>query len=218
MKAKSIAIIGMGLFGRELARELSEGGHDVLAIDDDEKRVEKVVNIVSRAVTLDAKNRDALQQLGINKYDAVVVAITGDLATSVLITMNLKALNVKEIVCKVQNDADREVLETLGAAYCITPEHIGAVKLSHRLVSNHIVDFIELSEHHSIIEMKLPDAWKGNSILKLNVRAKYGINIIAIRRDGRTTVDFKPDEPLKADDILVIVGNNKNLAKLQKIK
>lgn len=218
MKTKSFAVIGMGLFGVELAKTLYEGGHNVLVIDTDEKRIEKIANNATRAVTLDATNRDALAQLGINKYDSVIVAITGDLATSVLITMNLKALDVPQIICKVQSETDREVLETLGASFCITPEQIGAIQLSHRLTTNNIIDFIQLSEHHSIIEMSIPESWIGKSLIKLSIRAKYGVNVIAIRRDNRTTVDFKPDEPLRTGDLLVIVGNNKNLAKLQKVK
>lgn len=111
---KSFAIIGLGLFGTQLARDLYDAGHSVLAIDSDSERVENIADYVTQAVSLDAKNRELLLQVGIQKYDCVVMSITSDLATSVLITMNLKALGVPQIICKVQNETDQEILETLG--------------------------------------------------------------------------------------------------------
>lgn len=214
---KSFAIIGLGLFGTQLALDLFNTGHNVLVIDNNEDSIEAIADRVTRAVTLDAKNRDSLSQLGINKYDCVVVAITGDLATSVLITMNLKALNVSQIVCKVQSDTDREVLETLGATFCIIPEHIAADKLAHKLTAKNVLDYTQLSDNHSIIEIVTPASWVNKSILDINVRAKYGVNIIAIRHDNKTQVSFDPTHPLNSGDVLIIVGNNKSLDKIQKL-
>lgn len=215
---KSFAIIGLGLFGKHLAKELYKDGHTVLAIDSNEKLVEQIADDVTRAVTVDAKNRDALYQLGINKYDCVVVALSSDLATSVLVTMNLKALQVPQIVCKVQNEQDKEVLETLGATMCITPEKIAATKLSKKLTGRNVIDFTQLSENHSIIEISTPETWIGKSVLELNVRASYGVNIIGIRRDGNIKVSFDPAAPLVRSDELIIIGNNKNLDKIQKVR
>jgi len=215
---KSFAIIGLGLFGTQLAKELYETGHSVLAIDINEKLIEQIADNVSRAVTLDAKNRASLSQLGINKYDCVVVAISNDLATSVLITMNLTALHVPYIVCKVQNTTDIEVLETLGASMCVIPEHIAATKLSKKLTNKNIVDFTQLSDDHSIIEILTPASWIGKSILDLNVRTKYSVNIIAIRTDGQIRVDFSPATPLTSEDELIIIGKNKDIEKIQKLQ
>ena len=113
---KSFAIIGLGLFGSQLAMDLFNEGHNVLVIDNDENIIEKIADRVSKAVTVDAKNREALSQLGIQKYDCVIVCTSNDLATSVIITMNLKALQVQKIICKVRDETDKEVLETLGAS------------------------------------------------------------------------------------------------------
>lgn len=215
---KSFAVIGLGLFGKQLAQELFDSGNTVLAIDYKEHLIENIADHVTRAVTLDAKDREALSQAGINKYDCVIVALSRDLATSVLVTMNLKALNVPQIICKVQSTADKEVLETLGATMCIIPEHIGASKLSKKLTGRNIIEFMQLSEEHSIIEISMPECWIGKSILSLNIRSQYGVNIIGIRNNGRITVDFDPSATLSASYELIIIGSNKNLDRLQKIK
>lgn len=214
---KSYAIIGLGLFGTKLAKDLFDAGYNVLTIDINEKSTEMIADHVTRAVTMDAKNRDALAQLGINKYDCVIVAMSGDLATSVLVTMNLKALNVPKIICKVQNEQDEEVLITLGANFCIIPEHIGASNLAHQLTSKNVLDFTQLSPHHSIMEISVPDEWFGHSIKEINVRVKYGINIIALRRNKQLRVEIDPDSPLMPSDMLFVIGSNKNLNRLQKI-
>ena len=215
---KSFVVIGLGLFGTKLAKELYNAGGNVLVIDQNEKLVEQIADNVSRAVCLDAKDRSALLQVGVNKYDCVIVSISGDLATSVLITMNLKALNVPNIVCKVRGSADREVLETLGASSCITPEHIGATNLAKKMTSKNIVDFIQLSDDLSIIEIPVPDSWIGNSILDLNIRSKYHVNIIGIKNDGKSIYEINPANILHEEDTLIIIGKNDILDKLQNIK
>ena len=215
---KSFAIIGLGLFGVQLAKELSDAGCNVLAIDQNEKLIEQIADSVTSAACFDAKDRNALAQVGIGKYDCVIVALSGDLAASVLVTMNLKALNVPNIICKVQSEADREVLETLGASSCITPEHIGATKLSKKLTGRNIIDFTQLSEHHSIVEILTPESWAGQSIVDLEVRSKYHVNIIGIRHEGKMHVDLNPYEPLLAEDELIIIGRNDRLDKLQTVK
>ena len=215
---KSFAIIGLGLFGTHLAKTLYNDGYNVLVIDQNEKIIEQIADEVTRAVIVDARDRKALLQLGINKYDCVVVAISGDLATSVLITMNLKALNVTKIICKVQNDTDKEVLETLGASSCIIPEHIGATKLAKTLEDKKVLDYIQLSDDHSIIELSTPASWIGHSIIELSIRSKYSVNIIGVKNSGIIHVDFNPADPLSEADELVIIGKNAALDKLQKIK
>lgn len=215
---KSFAIIGLGLFGTQLAKDLFNDGNNVLAIDYNSDRIENIADHVSRAVVMDAKNRSALSQLGISRYDCAIVAISGDLATSVLVTMNLKALNVPQIVCKVQNSADKEVLETLGASMCIVPEHIAATKLSKKLTNKNIIDFTQLSDHHSIVEITTPSSFIGKSIRELDIRARYGLNVIGIRSNGKITVNFDPSRELTESDELIIIGSNDNLEKLHKLR
>ena len=215
---KSFAIIGLGLFGSQLAMDLFNEGHNVLVIDNDENIIEKIADRVSKAVTVDAKNREALSQLGFQKYDCVIVCTSNDLATSVIITMNLKALQVQKIICKVRDETDKEVLETLGASMCIVPEHVAAMKLSKKLTADNVVDFTQLSEGHSIMEIEVPPSWTEKTILELNVRSQYGLNIIAIRRNESLCVELTPSFTLEEGDILILIGSNKNLSKLQKLK
>lgn len=215
---KSYAIIGLGLFGIQLAKELYSAGGNVLAIDQNEKLTDQIADHVTQAACLDAKDRDALSQLSINKYDCVIVAMSGDLATSVLITMNLKALNVPNIICKVQKDTDKEVLEALGATSCIIPEHIGATKLSKQITGRNVLDFTQLSDDHSIIEISTPACWIGKNLVELHIRSKYHVNIIGIRNNNRIHVDLNPAEILSEQDKLIIIGNNDHLNRLQKFK
>ena len=215
---KSFAIIGLGLFGTQLARDLYDAGHSVLAIDSDSERVENIADYVTQAVSLDAKNRELLLQVGIQKYDCVVMSITSDLATSVLITMNLKALGVPQIICKVQNETDQERLETLGASYCLIPEHIAANKMAKKLTSRNIIDFTQLSDEYSIMELSVPASWIGKSIIEINVRVHYGVNVIGKRSAGHLEVNFDPKLPLEAEDELIVIGSNRDLDKLQKLK
>ncbi len=215
---KSFAVIGLGLFGTKLAKELYEDGHNVLVIDNDEDSIEKIADKVTKAVTLDAKNRDSLAQLKINKYDCAIVCTANDLATLVIVTMNLKALQVPRIICKVQNETDQEVLEALGANQCIIPEHDAANNLCKRLTSRHVLDFMQLSEEHGIMEIAIPENWKNKSIIDLKIRSQYGLNIIGIKHNDVLSVDFEPTYVLQPSDELVVIGNNDNLEKLEKLK
>lgn len=217
---KSFVVIGLGLFGLETAAELYELGCDVLAIDIKEERVNEHANKVSRAVIADAKKREVLKQLGVDKYDCAIVATTSDLATSVLVTMNLKALGLKEIICKAQNETDMEVLETLGATQVIIPEKIAADRLCRKLCKPNVFEYIEVSDKYSIIELLVPKQWIGKSVIDINIRAKYGVNVIAIKReeDVEMDVSFAPNSPLRAEEILVLLGDNDSLNKVQKVR
>lgn len=215
---KSFAVIGLGLFGTQLAKNLFDAGYNVLAIDKNEELIENIADSVTRALTLDAKNRDALSHVGIQKYDCVIMAITSDLATAVLITMNLKALNVSKIVCKVQSEREQEVLENLGATSCLIPEHIAADKLARKLTGRNVIDFTQLSDHHSILEITVPHSWIGKSVKSINIRVHHGVNVIGVRHNQKVTVNFDPDMPFSEGDELIIIGNNKNLEKVQRIK
>lgn len=214
---KSYVVIGLGLFGARVARQLAAEGQNVLAIDLKEDRIERIADSVTRAVTADASKRDILLELGVNKYDCAIVAMTGELAASVLITMNLKALGVPEIICKAQDDTDKEVLETLGATTVVVPEHLAADKLSRKLVAKNLVDYTELSNEYSIVEINTPKTWAGKSVAAMNIRAEYGINIIALKHKGTLIVSFDPQKPLSEDDVLVIIGNNRTLDKIQSL-
>lgn len=214
---RSYVVIGLGLFGTQIAHRLYEMGNNVMVIDTNADLIEENANYVSRAIIADAKKRDVLKQLGVDRCDCAIVAMATDLSASVLITMNMKALGVPEIICKVQNETDKEVLETLGATQVIIPEKIAADRLARRLNHPNVWEYIELSEYYGILEMEVPKCWLGQSIKSINVRAKYGVNIIAIKQNEEVNVSFPADYCLKDTDILVLVGDSKSLNKVQNV-
>lgn len=214
---KTYCVIGLGLFGREIAQQLYEKGKNVMVIDQNSELIETYANKVSRAVMADAKKRDVLRQLGVDKCDCAILGMTSDLATSVLITMNLKALGVPEIICKVQNETDKEVLETLGATQVIIPEKLAADKLCRKIMHPNLLDYIELTSDYVIIELQAPSAWVNHSILETNVRAKYGVNIIAVKRDNKLNMSFDAGYVITAQDTLVMIGDDRSLNRIQKM-
>ena len=219
---KMYAVIGLGRFGVQMAESLYDYGEDVLAIDIDEDLVDSVADNVTRAVTADAKNKDVLKSLGIAQYDCAIVALGSDLAASVLITMNLKSLGVPHIICKAHDDTHREILEKLGADQVIIPERVVAEKTARSLVAPNILEHIELSNDFGIVECTAPVSWTGRSIKELNIRAKYGVNIIAVRQNDGSGENVKvspgADFRIKSGSTLVLLGEYKALEQIRKEK
>lgn len=210
-------VIGLGRFGSRIAEELSGHNSDVLAIDQDGELIDKIADKVTRAVVADAKNKDTLKSLGVADSDCAIVAIASDLAASVLITMNLKSLGVKKIVCKAYDNLHREILEKLGADQVVIPEQVVADKLAVNLTSPDVLEYINLSSDYGIMELVAPKEWEGKNLRELNVRAKYGVNIIAVRAGDRIFVTVDPDRKTEKDDILVLLGAYPNLEKVKKL-
>ncbi|MBR2823301.1 MAG: TrkA family potassium uptake protein [Clostridia bacterium] len=212
---KSYVVIGLGRFGAEIAAKLYACGEEVLAVDLDEQIVDKIADRVTRAVAADARDRDVLEKLGVENFDRAVVAVGSDLAASALITMNLKALGVSYIVCKAHDDTYREILEKLGADRVIIPEWEAADKLALGLTHAGVMEYIELSEEFGILEIEPMDKWVGKSIRALDLRSKYGLNVIAMRREEAISIPPDIDTPLQRDTMLVILGSYDALEKLK---
>ena len=213
---KSYIVIGLGRFGAELATKLYQCGEEVLAVDTNESIVDKIADHVTRAVTADARDLDVLEKLGAENFDRAVVAVGSDLAASALITMNLKTLNVPFIMCKAHDDTYREILERLGADRVVLPEREVADKLALGLTHAGVMEYIELSEEFGIVEMEPIDEWIGKSIKDLELRTRYGANVIALR--DKDDIQIPPDitTPITADHIMVMLGSYEMLEKLKK--
>ncbi len=214
---KSFVVIGLGRFGTEVACRLYESGNEVLVIDNSSELVQQISNDVTHAVVGDARDVGVLRALGVASFDCAVVAIGGSLADSVLATMNLKELGVPKIVCKAHNETHRQVLQKLGADQVVIPEKENAARLAKNLVSPNLLEYIELSEEYGIIEVPAPKSWVGKTLIELNVRAKLGVNIIAIERGGAINVAPGANYKIEDGDIMVILGDNAALQAVQKL-
>ncbi len=214
---KSYIVIGLGRFGSQVARELCKLGCEVLAMDTNTELVHQVANDVTHAVTGDGQDKEVLRALGTREFDCGIVAIGDDLAASVLVTMNLKELGVPFIICKAHDETHRRVLQKLGADRVVIPEQEQAARLARSLSSHNVLDYIELSDEYGIIEVPAPAIWGGKSLKELNVRAKLGVNILAVRRQGKTNVSPAADFVLADGDILLVLGDSAALKKVQKL-
>ena len=203
---KSYIVIGLGRFGAELAAKLYECGEEVLAVDTDESIIDKIADRVTRAVAADARDRDVLEKLGAQNFDRAIVAVGSDLAASALITMHLKSLNIPFIMCKAHDDTYREILEKLGADRVIIPEREVADKLALGLTHAGVMEYIELSDEYGIVEMEPVSSWIGKSIRDLDLRSRYGANVIAIRKGESIQIPPDIDTPITSDVIMVILG------------
>ena len=216
---KTFVVIGLGRFGTAVATELCELGHEVLAIDGAEEHVQQVAERVTHAVSGDARDPSVLRALGVRNYDCAIVAVGDDVGNSALITLNLKELGVKKVICKAQSHVHRKVLEKIGADRVVFPEHEMGVKLAQGLSSSNVLNFIELSDDFGIVELEAPKSWQGHSIKALDVRAKYHVNIIAVRKGAQGNLDVAPggDYVLEARDVVVTLGRNDDINRLHDI-
>lgn len=212
---KSYVVVGLGRFGSEVARQLYSCGCEVLAIDLKSELVQQMSPDVTHAAVGDSRDKEVLKMLGVADFDCGVVAIGDDLATSVLVTMNMKELGVPYLVCKAHDDVHRRVLQKLGANRIVIPEQENAARLAKSLSSPNLLDYIELSEDYSIVELPAPKSWEGKDLKELNVRAKLGVNILAVRRDGKMDVSPAAEFTFQSGDIVVVLGDTKALNAVQ---
>ena len=214
---KSYIIIGLGRFGSSAARQLCRLGAEVLAIDVRSDLVQQMAQDVTHAVVGDAQDKEVLRALGASQFDCAIIAIGDDLAASVLTTMNLKELAVPYIVCKAHDETHRRVLEKLGVDRVVIPEQEYGERLARSLHSHNVLDYIELSEAYGILEVPAPKSWVGKTLKELNVRAKLGVNIIAVESGGKTNVSPSADYCIQVGDVMVVLGENYALEAVQKL-
>lgn len=214
---KSYVVIGLGLFGQALARQLCELGAEVLAIDIRQDLVDQLGDEVTHAVATNAQDKEVLRTLGVRDMDCAIVSIGDDLAASVLITMNLMELGVPYIVCKAHDETHRRVLEKLGANRVVIPEQENAQRLGRSLHSHNVLEYIELSEDYGILEIPAPKDWVGYTLIDLDIRRRYGVNIIAIEGQKGVNVSPPADYEIHEKDILVVLGSNYDLEAVQKL-
>jgi len=216
MKKKEFAVIGLGRFGGSICRQLVKEGMDVMAIDSNEDRVNDFMKIATHAVVADTTDEQVLISLGLNEFDHVIVAIGDDIQASILTTLILKELGVKKITAKAQNDYHEKVLKKIGADQIVHPERDMGKRIAHSIVSNNVLDYLELSDEYSIMELNVTEKLAGHTLITLNIRARFGINIVAIKRKNDIIVSPMAYEEIRLGDILIIIGADEDINKFER--
>lgn len=214
---REFAVIGLGRFGTSVALTLYDLGHSVLGIDDDESKVQALANRITHVVQADATDEAALRSLGLRNFDTVIVAIGQDLEASILITLMLKEMGVRNVVGKAATDVHGKVLARVGADRVVFPEKDMGQKTARFLAQTNLLDYIELTPDISLVELS-PAGFEGKSLRDLDLRARFHVTVVAIRRGKEVIISPPADDPLRRDDIVVAVGKNENINKLQEFQ
>lgn len=206
---KNILLIGLGRFGRHLAVELNELGHEVMAVDDEEDRVNEILLYVTNAQIGDSTNADFLKSLGIGNFDICFVTISANFENSLETTSLLKELGAKIVISRAERDIQKKFLLRNGADQVVYPERQVAKWASIRYTADHILDYMEIDASHAIFEAEVPEEWLGKTIGELDVRRKYNINIIAVKDKGGVNIALSTDTLLKQDATILVIGEHK---------
>lgn len=215
MKTKQCLVIGLGRFGTAVATTLYEMGHEVVAIDQHEENVERVMNLVTHAAVVDASDERALRAIGASEFDVVVVAIGTDVQANILATMNAKSLGAPYVVTKAIDKMARRVLERIGADLVIRPEHDMGVRLARQIATPNIVDTLDLGGDYAIVEIEANERLRG-TLRDLNLTGRFNVQIIAISRGGKVEVTPRAEDDLRPHDKLVVIGTAHNLDDLRR--
>lgn len=210
---RTFVVIGLGRFGESVAKELYASGHEVLAIDENEGMVQRIADDVTHAVVADARDENVLRSLGVRNYDCAVVALGSNVSASVLITLALKEIGVRQVVCKANDRQHKKILEKIGADRVLIPEFEMGRKLATQLSMEKLRDFIELAADYGISEIDVPQNWVGRSIREVDIRKKYNINVIAVKNhQDKVAVSPGPDYVFGKEDLVVVIGRNDDMA------
>ncbi len=212
---RSYAVFGLGRYGLAVARELVSGGADVLAVDRDESLVHSLAGEFPLCKCADVTDPDVLRQLDIGSMDTVVIAMAESLEATVLSTMLCKEMGVKTVIAKCANEMHQKILSRVGADQVVFPESESGIRLAKNLLSAGFVDLLELARDVSMVEVNVQSEWVGKNLLELNLRRKYGINIVAIRRGEEIITNIDPEKPLSREARLLVIGNPARLGKLK---
>lgn len=210
---KSILLIGLGSFGKYIAAQLNALDHQVMAVDQDEGRVNEILPLVTNAQIGDSTNAEFLKSLGVNNFDVCIVAIGNDFQSSLETTSLLKELGAKLVVARAERDVQAKFLLRNGADEVVDPEKQVAKWTAIRYSTDHILDYVELDENHSIFEVSVPEAWVGKTVGQIDVRKKYNVNIMAMKQNGKLNVSVTPDTVLTEDKTMLVLGEYKALRK-----
>ena len=214
-KKKTYAVFGLGRYGQAVATELVEGGMEVIAVDRNQKIVNDLAAKLPVCKCADATDAEVIARLGIADIDTVIVCMASNLEASVMVITLCKEVGVKNVIAKCANEMHQKILLRVGADEVVFPEKESGVRLAKNLLSAGFIDMISLSKDTSIVEIEVKPEWVGKNLIELNLRKKYGFNIVAIREGKKVTVDLDPEEPLAENVILIVLANTAKLARFK---
>lgn len=209
--SKTVAVLGVGKFGRNIAKTLYQEGQEVLVVDKDKNAINEIADFVTHAYIGDTTDERVLNEIGIRDFDYVVISLSSNIRDSAITTVLCKELGAKYIIAKAVDNIHAKLLEKTGADKVVQPEKEAGIRLAKTLVADNIIDFLELSDEYSIHETRIPSSWVGKTLIQLNVRQKYDVSVVGIRRNSQMMVNINPNEPLLHDDILIMIGSNEGL-------
>ncbi len=214
---KSILLIGLGRFGKHIAMNLSQLGCEVMAVDHREERVDEVLPYVTNAQIGDSTNEEFLRSLGVRNFDVCIVAIGNDFQSSLETASLLKELGAKQVVARAARDVQAKFLLRNGADEVVYPEKQLAKWTAIRCSTDHILDYMELDEEHAMFEVTVPEQWAGRTIGQIDIRRKYHINIMGVKKGGKLELTLSPDTVLGANETMLVLGKNRDLQKCFKV-
>ena len=214
---KRCVVIGLGIFGNNIVRELSDKGFEVIAVDKNKESVQRVRDLASKAIVADGTDKEIMDQIGIHEDDTVIISFGEDLAAATLITLHLRQLNVKTIIVKAPNEEHKMILEKVGATDVIIPEKEIAIKVARSLISPNVFDYLPLSEDYMIYEMAPPESFLGKSITDLKLRSRYNVMVIAVKDILTDTVVTLPPASyiIKDGQVMILVGKVNDIEKIR---
>lgn len=214
MDTKQFVIFGLGRFGKSVATTLSESGCEVLVVDEDEDTINEMADIVTYAVRADATDPEVLKTLGISNFDGAIIGMGENLEASVMITILVKEMGIPYVLTKAQTDLHAKILKKVGADMVVFPEKETGIRIANNLVMGNLFDSVELSSTYSMVELEALYEWVGKNLLELNLRARFKINVIGIKKKNDLNINPDPEDTIQADDILILTGRNDILNKL----
>lgn len=218
MNKQAVAVIGLGRFGATVAKTLSAQGHEVLGVDINEETVQRISPYVTHAVVADTSDEDALRALSLNQFDDVVIGIGDNVQGNLMTAMLVKEIGAKYIVAKAQSTLQGRLLEKIGVDLVIYPESDMALRVAQMLVREHVIDYLQLSKDIGLVEMETPVFLQGKTLIEANIRAKYNVNVVAIKRDNDVLAPPDPNDPLRGTDTLMIIGRDPDITRLEEGK
>lgn len=212
---KSYAVFGLGRYGKSVAEELVKSGAEVLAVDSNAERVNALASVIPICKCADVTDFNVIKQLGISNVDVVIISMANSLEASIMATVLCKEAGVKTVIAKCSDEMQQKVLSRVGADKVVLPESESGKRLAKNLLSSGFVDVIELSQNVSMVELDVRSEWEGKTLIELNLRKKYSINVVAIKKNNKAYIDIDPTEPLEKEMKLIVIADTLKLAKLK---